>query len=137
MIDILCLTGLGADDYQPGAILCVANFGAAGNVFGITRLRHKIRNDGVLGSGAWFADSRDDIFPVRRQVQIDRILARGDTERFSLLALFPLLLLLFALLRAFTHGIQQAALFLLQSLLAVRSLRRGTRHAASTRPNIG
>ena len=35
MIDILSVAGLGVDDYQPGAILGIANFGTARNVFGV------------------------------------------------------------------------------------------------------
>src|SRR5207245_11329235 len=38
MIDILCLAGFSVDDYEAGAILCIASFGAGRTVFGIAIL---------------------------------------------------------------------------------------------------
>src|SRR6185369_13549264 len=66
----------------------------------------------------------------------------GNVEGFAFLAFFPALVLLFALLGAFTYGVEQAALFFLQSLLAVGDFlrtrtdgRRAARRAA--RANVG
>ena len=117
-------------------VLRVANFGSAGNVFGVSRLSHVIRHDCILAALSRLSNRRNHIFAIRRKRKVRHALASGNVERLALLTFFALLLLLFTLLSLLAHGVEQRPLFLLQVLLAVSSLRCRARHRRRPDANV-